>query len=224
MPAPRPEPTRGLTYRQVGWTATGWWPPGWYAVRERHVVGHGPAAFAALAQAIGRWGILEGAGLTVDADEDVARPGVRVRSTVGMRTLLPPGARLGRAPGALDRLLRAGPTAPCRVVWVAGTADGVPVAPLDGRIPVATAGFAYGTLPGHPERGEEAFLAHRYEDGEVAFEVRAFSTPATRFLALGAPVSRRLQRLITDRYADAARAAVTRRQDTRPRPAHPGGG
>ncbi|HEV8560641.1 MAG TPA: DUF1990 family protein [Actinophytocola sp.] len=28
-------------------------------------------------------------------------------------------------------------------------------------------GFAYGTLPGHPECGEEAFLLERHADGTV---------------------------------------------------------
>ncbi len=38
-------------------------------------------------------------------------------------------------------------------------------------------GFAYGTLPIHPERGEEAFIVER--DGEtVTFHVSAFSRPA----------------------------------------------
>ncbi|OMH32296.1 DUF1990 family protein [Tersicoccus sp. Bi-70] len=200
------ELARGLTYRQVGWTATGWWPPGWFSVRRRHVVGRGDEAFAALGGAIARWGILAGAGLTVDADEDIARPGVEVRSTVGAETLVRALAPVrDHLPGPLGGLLTAGVTAPCRVVWVAGSA---PVVPLAGRIPVASAGFGYGTLPGHPERGEEAFLAHLQRDGDVEFEIRAFSRPATTLLALGSPVSRRVQRLITDRYVDAARAAA----------------
>lgn len=205
------ELARGLTYRQVGWTASGWWPPGWHAVRRLHLVGHGTGAFDGLSAAIARWGILTGAGLTVDADEDVVRPGVHVRSTVGMATLLGAAGStlLDRTPRPLERALRAGVTAPCRVVWVAGPAGGVPVAPLGGRIPASTSGFGYGTLPGHPERGEEAFLAHLYEDGDVAFEVRAFSRPATAFLTLGSPVSRRVQALITHRYVDAARAAAS---------------
>ncbi|MEH0109448.1 DUF1990 domain-containing protein [Tersicoccus sp. MR15.9] len=199
---------RGLTYRQVGWTASGWWPPGWSSVRRRSVVGHGGDAFAALGDAIARWRILAGAGLTVEADEDVARPGVRVCSTVGAATVIRAlDPVLGRLPGPVDRLLRRGPTAPCRVVWVAAS---TPVVPLTGRVPAATAGFGYGTLPGHPARGEEAFLAHLYEGGDVEFEVRAFSRPATALLTLGGPVSRRLQRHITDGYVDAARIAASR--------------
>ncbi|HEX2064964.1 MAG TPA: DUF1990 domain-containing protein, partial [Acidimicrobiales bacterium] len=38
-------------------------------------------------------------------------------------------------------------------------------------------GFAYGTLPTHPEEGEEAFVVTRSPSGEVAFEVVVFSRP-----------------------------------------------
>jgi uncharacterized protein (UPF0548 family) len=54
--------------------------------------------------------------------------------------------------------------APCRVVYVTDEDDRF--------------GFAYGTLPGHPERGEEAFHVRRDEDGPVTFDVVAFSRPA----------------------------------------------
>jgi uncharacterized protein (UPF0548 family) len=32
-------------------------------------------------------------------------------------------------------------------------------------------GFACGSLPGHPERGEEAFHIRRYPDGVVTFDI-----------------------------------------------------
>ncbi|WP_159440577.1 DUF1990 family protein [Tersicoccus phoenicis] len=200
---------RGLTYHQVGWTAAGWWPPGYRWTNRRGVVGHGEHAFERLGTAIAHWEILSGAGLSVDADDDVARPGAQVRSTVSAATLLGADA-VARVPVFLRGLLCAGLTAPCRVVWVA---PATVVSPLAGRTPVATSGFGYGTLPGHPERGEEAFLAHLYDDGDVEFEVRAFSRPATAVFTLGAPIGRRLQRFITDRYVDAARAVVTAERD-----------
>ena len=40
-------------------------------------------------------------------------------------------------------------------------------------------GFAYGTLPGHPECGEEAFIVEQHDDGAVTFAITAFSRPAT---------------------------------------------
>jgi uncharacterized protein (UPF0548 family) len=49
-------------------------------------------------------------------------------------------------------------------------------------------GFAYGTLAGHPEIGEEAFFVSRDDEGAVWFEVRAFSRPARWFAKMGGPV------------------------------------
>jgi uncharacterized protein (UPF0548 family) len=74
-------------------------------------------------------------------------------------------------------------------------------------------GFAYGTLPGHPERGEEAFVVTVTEAGEVRFRVRAFSRPASLLARAGGPVGRRVQRYMTDRYVDALRRLA--REETR---------
>ena len=61
-------------------------------------------------------------------------------------------------------------------------------------------GFAYGTLPGHPERGEEAFIVTHEPSGEVALTVRAFSRPASLPARLAGPFGRAVQRLATARY------------------------
>jgi uncharacterized protein (UPF0548 family) len=71
--------------------------------------------------------------------------------------------------------------APCEVVTVYADPD--------------RRGFAYGTLAGHPERGEEAFILTRAGDGSVTFEVRAFSAPARWFARLGGPLVPVFQRL-----------------------------
>ena len=60
--------------------------------------------------------------------------------------------------------------APCRIVVVTDEAD--------------VFGFSYGTLPGHPERGEEAFHARRTEGGEVTSRSRPSPVPATRWCVL----------------------------------------
>jgi uncharacterized protein (UPF0548 family) len=60
-------------------------------------------------------------------------------------------------------------------------------------------GFAYGTLPGHPESGEEAVLAERDADGTWV-RVRAFSRPARLYSRLGGPATRLAQRIVTERY------------------------
>ena len=83
---------------------------------------------------------------------------------------------------------RLGPIpAPCRVVYVVDEPD--------------CRGFAYGTLPGHAESGEERF-AVRYEpgSGSVYAEVVAFSRHGAWWSRLGGPVARAVQRVVTRRY------------------------
>lgn len=85
--------------------------------------------------------------------------------------------------------LRAGPLgfdAPCRVVYVIDQAR--------------RKGFGYGTLPGHPDSGEEAFIVQHEADDRITLNVIAFSKPATMLAKVGAPVARLAQELITRRY------------------------
>lgn len=64
-------------------------------------------------------------------------------------------------------------------------------------------GFAYGTIHGHPEQGEERFCLDWRADDSVVLSITAFSRPGTWWSRLGAPVARRLQQSITERYLDA---------------------
>jgi uncharacterized protein (UPF0548 family) len=61
-------------------------------------------------------------------------------------------------------------------------------------------GFAYGTLTGHPESGEEAFMIEHHDDDTVSFKVTAFSRPATRLAKIAGPLGTIVQRRITARY------------------------
>ena len=61
-------------------------------------------------------------------------------------------------------------------------------------------GFAYGTLPGHPESGEEAFVVELDDDDSVWVSVRAFWRPANRLWSLVYPVLRLTQEFYTRRY------------------------
>ena len=63
-------------------------------------------------------------------------------------------------------------------------------------------GVAYGTLLGHPERGEEAFVVER-SGSRTTFRITAFSKHADLLTRLGAPVSRRTQEHFTGRYLSA---------------------
>lgn len=68
--------------------------------------------------------------------------------------------------------------------------------------------FTYGTLPEHPEEGEERFSVMRTADGQITFEIVAVSRSRQRLARLAPPITRRLQRDATERYLDAMTAAV----------------
>jgi uncharacterized protein (UPF0548 family) len=83
------------------------------------------------------------------------------------------------------------------------------IGPLSLRIPCRVVyvidqphlrGFAYGTLPGHPEAGEERFVLEQHVDETISLTITAFSRPASRLSRLGGPVTRRVQEVMTVRY------------------------
>ena len=91
--------------------------------------------------------------------------------------------------------LRFGPLrAPCRVVWTVRQERRV--------------GFAYGTLVGHPECGEEAFVVEWLPDDSVRLGVWAFSRPAAWYLRAAGPFGRGGQRLIARGYGWSLRRSV----------------
>lgn len=72
----------------------------------------------------------------------------------------------------------------CRVVYVVDEAD-----------PTSKFGFAYGTLPGHVESGEERFQVEWDRSNDcVWYDIIAFSRPNHVLTRLGYPVVRRLQK------------------------------
>jgi uncharacterized protein (UPF0548 family) len=73
-------------------------------------------------------------------------------------------------------------------------------------------GFAYGTLPGHPEQGEEAFIVSKSSDETVRFEILAFSRPADMLVRLSGPIGRSVQKVATNGYLRALHRFV----DTKP--------
>lgn len=68
----------------------------------------------------------------------------------------------------------------CRIVYVVDNQDKF--------------GFAYGTLPGHAECGEELFLVEKTSDGTVRYIIKAFSRPRVWVARLGYPIARAYQR------------------------------
>jgi uncharacterized protein (UPF0548 family) len=85
----------------------------------------------------------------------------------------------------------------CRIVYT-----------VDEPAPVRRFGFAYGTLPGHVESGEERFTVEQEGDGGVWYDIRAFSRPRHPLARLGYPLARRLQRRFVRDSQAAMRRAV----------------
>lgn len=197
-----------VTYGAVGATKAPdllAFPPTGYRPIERRVrIGHGDARWEFAWTEAMSWGIQRRAGLRIEVDP------APVEATVGSYT-----------PVAFDEV---GAPVRAAVVGEGGetvyAADGTPLLrPGDvvrlrlGALPVrfparvvyvvdepTRRGFAYGTLPGHPERGEEAFIVERHPDGSVWLVIRAFSRPANLFVWIGAPIARMLQSRFTRRY------------------------
>lgn len=89
-------------------------------------------------------------------------------------------------------LLRCGPctvVAPDRIVAVVDE--------------LRTFAFAYGTLPGHPERGEESFSVEHRSDDIVRATIRVQARAATLLARAGAPVVPWLQGAALQRYLEA---------------------
>jgi uncharacterized protein (UPF0548 family) len=103
------------------------------------------------------------------------------------------GCRIRRLPRLVRRRRRhhnlAAGEVGCRVIYVVDEARRY--------------GFAYGTLPGHPECGEEAFVVEHRPDDEVVFAISAFSRPADWLVRIGGPFVRRLQARATSSYLNA---------------------
>lgn len=102
----------------------------------------------------------------------------------------PKGARVDEE-DTIVMLIRVGglwAALPCRVVYVADEPERF--------------AFAYGTLPGHPEKGEVAFRIERDETGDVFFRIVSFSRTVDPLARLASPVTRRIQQRVTTRYLD----------------------
>lgn len=84
----------------------------------------------------------------------------------------------------------------CRIVYV-----------VDQPGPISQFGFAYGTLPGHVESGEERFLVEwNHDDNSVWYDILAFSKPNHILARLGYPFVRRTQK----RFARDSAASMVR--------------
>lgn len=196
-----------VTYGAVGGTQAAdlmrYPPKGFRPIERRVRIGHGQARWEHAWVQTMTWGIQRIAGFRVrriEAPAEVTAGTYVPVSFDGEGTPVHPSSTdSGEAVFAADGtpLLRPGDTAilhvplyppkvPVRVVYVVDE-------PL-------RKGFAYGTLPGHPERGEEAFIVEYRDDDSVWLTIRAFSRPASWVFWAGYPVVRLMQEIYTGRY------------------------
>lgn len=160
-----------MTYAAVG------------ATRHADVVANPPPGYRAFERTT-RLG--DGAPLWTRAANETLRfgiqrgAGLRIRRAVGPEVAVVAGERFWLRVPPWPRWF------PAQVVWVVDEP--------------AVVGFGYGTLPGHAESGEEAFIVEQRADGSVWLTIRAFSRPPTLWWRTVDGLLRRVQAAITRRY------------------------
>ena len=164
-----------LNYPGIGSTEHGQAPEGFPCLVSQAYLGDGPALYRRVAQGILTWQLQKRSGLRIRTDSGAVVPGARVVNGFGV------------GPFRIN--------APCEVVWVRR--------PVPGGGP-QRAGFGYGTLPGHPVRGEESFEVEIDAEGRVFLKITAFSRPSNWFYAAGSALAGRAQRHVTSRYIGSA--------------------
>lgn len=200
-----------VTYGAIGATQADdfpRYPPKGFRPFESLVrIGHGEARWQHAWTETLTWGIKRRAGFRVEVLES---PAAVVENTYTPVTFDDAGEPV--APASLDsdavyadtgaRLVRSGDTAVLRLGWGA----------LSFREPVRVVavideprrrGFAYGTLAGHPLRGEELFLVEHRDDDSVWLTIRSISRPAGPVWWALYPVLRLFQAIFTSRYEHA---------------------
>jgi uncharacterized protein (UPF0548 family) len=203
---------RAVTYAAIGATQDEdfvRYPPKGYRAIERKVrIGHGEDRWHHAWTETLSLGIQRRSGLRVKridappavmentytpvAFDDDGQPVQPASVTSGEQVYADTGAQLVRPGDTAILLLGWGPASvriPVRVVYLIDEPT--------------RRGFAYGTLPGHPESGEEAFVVELREDESVWLTIRAFSRPAHPVLWVVYPVLRLFQAIFTSRYEHA---------------------
>jgi uncharacterized protein (UPF0548 family) len=192
---------RPFSYPGVGLTRAlpGAEPPAGFDLDHNRIrLGEGEADFAAARQAIDRWTMFPRGWTRIvghgEPDPETGAPPIREGTVVAM---------IARALGLSWR-------SSCRIVYVLDGRELNQDGDQDGG--VRRYGFAYGTLPGHVEYGEERFSVERLPDGSVWYDLLAFSRPHYWAARLAKPLARRLQRrFVRDSQAQMRRAVAEAR-------------
>ena len=203
MTANTPLWERRVTYGSVGGTQAEdllEFPPRFSRPMVRRArIGHGDARFAHAATTALSWGIQKRSGFEVEVEASPVEVTDGTYVAVGFNTkgipVLPAGG--DRIAGSIGPdgtpLLKPGDSATLRLAKGPVSVD-CPVRVIYVVDDPACKGFAYGTLPGHPEQGEESFVVARTPEGGAELLVTSFSRPANRLVKAAGPVSRLFQR------------------------------
>ena len=155
-----------FTYAQPGVTRTQEFPDGFCVDRQRSLLGYGEETYESAKDALRGWSMFPRELTELYWPDQSIRVGAHVAV-----------------------LFRAGPIwslNPCRVVYVLDDSQAT-----DG---VHRFGFAYGTLDGHLESGEERFqVSWNQSDGAVHYDLLAVSRPHHALTRIGYPYARVVQ-------------------------------
>ena len=154
-----------LTYEAAGATRGDSWPAGFNHDRNSVTLGHGAAVFEKAAAALRAWRMFPSPWTEIIPADAPQREGECV-------------ALLIRVFG----------------IWWLNAARIVHEVEESGDGMKRRTGFAYGTLPGHVEEGEERFTVSWMPDDSVRYDIQAFSRPRHWLVKLAKPVARALQR------------------------------
>jgi uncharacterized protein (UPF0548 family) len=201
---------RPVSYGAVGATQAAdlmaYPPVGYRPFSGRTRIGHGAARWQYASTEVLTWGIQRRAGFRIEVTE--------TPSAVTDLTYTPVSFDESGEPIASSIVGDSGeevfgPEGYAFVVPGVTALLGVPFGPFRVKAPARVVyvideprrkGFAYGTIAGHPEDGEEAFIVDQTDDGSVWLEIRAFSRPASRLWWMVYPVLRISQAYYTRRY------------------------
>jgi len=140
-------------------------PVGYAANHGRIMLGHGETAFNKAVEALRNWKMFD----------------------LGWVSVCWPDApiEVGTTVAVLARHFGFWSLHPARIVFLVDDDDGR----------ARRSGFAYGTLQGHGEKGEETFIIEwHYNDDSVWYDLRSFSRAGQLLTTLGHPVARMLQK------------------------------
>jgi uncharacterized protein (UPF0548 family) len=191
------------------------YPPSGYRPIERRVrIGHGDDRWDYAWMQLFTWGVQKLSGMIVEVSDTPGEVTALTYTPVGFDAggnpvapatvdsagealFGPDGSAFLRPGDTANLLIPFGPFrigSPVRVVYVVDEP--------------ARKGFAYGTLPGHPESGEEAWMLSRSDDGSVWMTIRAFSRPSSKRWWIVYPILRIMQEVFTRRYERALAGAL----------------